>query len=811
MRAAVEKKTISKQALDTKDATINFVPDVRALLSEWNGHLFLYLDHLELLSGNLIRSLGNSFRELIESEGADDAPDRFHLVWSGSVSIFGLRSFENSALAMCELTTFPLLDPIVQEKAVITACDNSGMSTVAPDTVQALITTTGAEPGFIYPLLGELTQAIQGRAPTIKDIGPAIDMLLKHGWQLPQLRRVGTLLLADEKSFDLGCRLADGEPTYRTEPIADIDRYQLFGMVVIRDEANRERYYWRNEIIKRFCIPLLARRPKGARKQTAYKPSGRRAQSDVPAVINRAKEQLLQLRGAAVASEIMAYCWTPLTNYPNHVTFSIVIGDLLSDVAYVVEITPEICLTQTKFSSVVPYFTPAAWQLCRNNLFVACDERESLAVLGIPLHGMDAMVVARIQQCHLQRQLTEHDLLPWTALILQGADRIIEAVLAQLGTALVRGKLGPSVRGETTKTIQERADLTFLAHDAVLTLSGKTTPYTGSFDEKWLSRISDQALDMSRSIHSHGEYRKRLIALSEDVSEYMKQHWPDLLRDLISLPDGIHLKIRHSIDLLRVPFELIRARASYLSIVRPTCRHILESRASQPYEIVIDALKRESKEPFSTVMIGPHKADNLARVEKELRMLEARVNDWCRTNNLRPEITILQGDKASVEQLEQTLRSLKRVHLLHFCGHGLYNSEDPENSSLAFLATDGEYEYVNCRRLLHVFEETQIWCLFLSCCYAGATSPAGHAISLLSGVVHAALEAKIPNIVTYRWQVSDEGAFQFATHFYEKLFTDPLCPLSEVIRACRRKSDGTAGAFDAWASSVLVTNNDDRP
>src|SRR6516162_1942032 len=40
MRAAVEKKTISKQALDTKDATINFVPDVRALLSECNAHLF---------------------------------------------------------------------------------------------------------------------------------------------------------------------------------------------------------------------------------------------------------------------------------------------------------------------------------------------------------------------------------------------------------------------------------------------------------------------------------------------------------------------------------------------------------------------------------------------------------------------------------------------------------------------------------------------------------------------------------------------------------------------------------------------------
>src|ERR1700685_572072 len=236
IRASLAGKIVPDTPSDTRDATINFVPNVRALLSEWSGHLFLYLDRLEMLSGNLIRSLGNSFRELIESEGAEEAPDRFHLVWSGAISIFDLRSVEASALAMCEVVTFPLVEQSVRERAVAVACGNAGFETITSEALEAVIAATGAEPGFLLPLLRELQQTIGGGTLSGENVRRAQDTLLKHGWRIPELQRLGKLLLTDEQLLDLGHRLVAGESVYRTEPIADIDKFQLFGMVVLRAE-----------------------------------------------------------------------------------------------------------------------------------------------------------------------------------------------------------------------------------------------------------------------------------------------------------------------------------------------------------------------------------------------------------------------------------------------------------------------------------------------------------------------------------------------------------------------------------------------
>jgi CHAT domain-containing protein len=234
----------------------------------------------------------------------------------------------------------------------------------------------------------------------------------------------------------------------------------------------------------------------------------------------------------------------------------------------------------------------------------------------------------------------------------------------------------------------------------------------------------------------------------------------------------------------------------------------LESRACQPFDMVMEVLKRNAAE-FRAVAVCAHRGQSLPRVERELQSFKQSVIAWCRRYGLRSEIRVLRENDASVAGLERTLRNLGLVHILHFCGHGHHNSERPEDSGLAFLDGGRGYEYVNSRQLLHVFEEAKIWCLFLSCCYSGATSAPGSSGALLSGVVHAALEANVPNILTYRWEVSDEGALGFAEQFYQRLFSATPSSLAVVLRECRRKSDGARIGFDAWASSVLVTNDGD--
>jgi CHAT domain-containing protein len=161
---------------------------------------------------------------------------------------------------------------------------------------------------------------------------------------------------------------------------------------------------------------------------------------------------------------------------------------------------------------------------------------------------------------------------------------------------------------------------------------------------------------------------------------------------------------------------------------------------------------------------------------------------------------------ATCGKLEETLRSLGRVHILHFCGHGQHNSDNPENSGLLLVTEKGECDFVSSRKLLHIFEEAQIWFLYMSCCYSGAISDAPTRGGI-SGVVHAAVDAKIPNILSYRWQVSDEGAQEFACNFYRKLLNGSPCSLSEATIACRRKADGSQISSDAWASPILITNS----
>jgi CHAT domain-containing protein len=195
----------------------------------------------------------------------------------------------------------------------------------------------------------------------------------------------------------------------------------------------------------------------------------------------------------------------------------------------------------------------------------------------------------------------------------------------------------------------------------------------------------------------------------------MGEKWQGLAYDVASLPSN---------------------GGSYLSLECPVSRHILDYHPSQPYEIVLRALKADRKEPFRAVIVASHKSSNLGRAHEELTIVRERVRAWCHTHNVPPETTILEGPEASCEQLEVILRSLGRVHLLHFCGHCTHNTEEPENSSLAFLDKQGNYDNVNCRKLLHVLEEAQIWLLFLSCCYSGAAASGGIAGGGLSGIVH---------------------------------------------------------------------------
>lgn len=131
---------------------------------------------------------------------------------------------------------------------------------------------------------------------------------------------------------------------------------------------------------------------------------------------------------------------------------------------------------------------------------------------------------------------------------------------------------------------------------------------------------------MSRPVEIHYVARRRLAALSKEVSKYMGEKWQGLAYDVASLPSN---------------------GGSYLSLECPVSRHILDYHPSQPYEIVLRALKADRKEPFRAVIVASHKSSNLGRAHEELTIVRERVRAWCHTHNVPPETTILEGPEAS--------------------------------------------------------------------------------------------------------------------------------------------------------------------
>jgi CHAT domain-containing protein len=73
-------------------------------------------------------------------------------------------------------------------------------------------------------------------------------------------------------------------------------------------------------------------------------------------------------------------------------------------------------------------------------------------------------------------------------------------------------------------------------------------------------------------------------------------------------------------------------------------------------------------------------------------------------------------------------------------------------------------------------------------------------------MMDAVVSAGVPNVIGFRCLVSDQGALNLADEFYRQLFTvQSEKNLNLAMLAARQKVDNRSDFFDAWASSMLIT------
>ena len=162
------------------------------------------------------------------------------------------------------------------------------------------------------------------------------------------------------------------------------------------------------------------------------------------------------------------------------------------------------------------------------------------------------------------------------------------------------------------------------------------------------------------------------------------------------------------------------------------------------------------------------------------------------------QVELLGLAEKTPEALRDALRD-EGIHILHFMGHGLYNSE-AGNGWLVFERSGGQGDPVSALAFANLLKSVpELRVVVLTACktalYSGCpASPVN------TGVAKALLEqARIPAVVAQQLNISDPAAISFSDHFYGRLAEGD--GLEEALTETRLRMQGRKSR--EWATPVL--------
>jgi len=137
-------------------------------------------------------------------------------------------------------------------------------------------------------------------------------------------------------------------------------------------------------------------------------------------------------------------------------------------------------------------------------------------------------------------------------------------------------------------------------------------------------------------------------------------------------------------------------------------------------------------------------------------------------------------------------------HVLHFIGHGGYDTETDEGV-LAFVGRTGRADYVPASRLADLLDEAQPTprLVVLNSCQSGASGT----VDLFSGTAAALAHSGIHAVAAMQYSISDDAAIAFARGFYKALAHGR--GIDEAVRSGRIGILGLSRATLEWITPVL--------
>ncbi len=281
-----------------------------------------------------------------------------------------------------------------------------------------------------------------------------------------------------------------------------------------------------------------------------------------------------------------------------------------------------------------------------------------------------------------------------------------------------------------------------------------------------------------------------------------------------------HLALALPRELMRYPWELMR-----LPPRAPGQPHeLLAERFAVGRQMWSDRAVRRIRrdDPIRLLVIGdPRRPSGAplegARTEAEqiVSLCETLVDELAGELDFERERDAFIGTTMTRAALRRLVRE-GSYDVLHFAGHGTYDSRRPEQSG--WLLSDGMLTVTELRNTL-AWTESPPWLIFANACNSAMTD--GRAASAyqgeLYGMAESCIRVGVNAYIGPLWKVLDESACLLATELYRNLLLKrstigAALRLARVrVRTTWEQRRGSAGIGDvSWAGMVLFGNPTER-
>lgn len=308
------------------------------------------------------------------------------------------------------------------------------------------------------------------------------------------------------------------------------------------------------------------------------------------------------------------------------------------------------------------------------------------------------------------------------------------------------------------------------------------------------------------------DWRFNSKQLGEQLYQKVFAEHPEILSNynhtlgIVENEERLHLRFESNRDILRVPLEFLFADRNYLVLKHPVARTISDVRIKKrPLSPNFFNELWTKDEKLRIILIASNTKPFIPGVDQEINILSTSIEALFDKVGIGVQLKVIPTQEATYDIVRKELKKCS-YHIVHYAGHGAYDVDSPEKSSIFFWEKpncQGGVKQLSISELQMVLRDSDVRFVYLSCCLGTAT---GESVKLLDddflGIADGLVHANIPAVLGFRWSVSDGGAVTLSLEFYKSLTEggqiDAALLNARCAVAAKDRDDIT------WLSPILI-------